>query len=129
MLPKFSDPVTLLARSLAAVSEAESPLPFTHKFISAPLTPQQRDWTWRGNLAVPHAQSWGEQEFKSPPAPLLTRVGFLHFSLKSRQGRQGRQGGQGRKAYSFVQMIVGTHPFVKTYPCELPPLPPNSGGN
>ncbi len=28
------------------------------------------------------------------------RVGFLHFSLKSRQGRQGR------KAYSFVQMSL-----------------------
>ena len=46
----------------------------------------------------------------------LTRVDFLHLSLKSRQGRQGGQEDKGAKADYFVQMIAGTHRFVKNLP-------------
>ncbi len=46
----------------------------------------------------------------------LTRVDFLHLSLKSRLQRQGGQGDKGAKADYFVQMIVDTQGFVKNLP-------------
>ncbi len=62
-----------------------------------------------------------------PQSPKLTRVDFLHLSLKSRLRRQGGQGGQGDKGAKAdpVRSNDSRHSrsALKTYPCENPPSP------